>query len=204
MSEMSRAQKIALGLAALAAVVIAGAAWREQDLAYRASEILSLGRYDSHDADIAMVARRHGVDPLLVKAVIWQESRFDGRKLGTRGERGLMQVTEPAAQDWVRAKGIETFVPEDLLDEKTNLEVGTWYLSEALKHWSAQEEPVPFALGEYNAGRSRVRRWSGGSQMSPEELSEAMDIASTRAYIAAVRKRYDYYKQRGDRLDAPD
>ncbi len=176
----------------------------ESDPAYRLSEWLSFGRHDAYNEAIAGSAARHGVDPLLVKAVIWQESRFHDGKLGAHGERGLMQVTEPAAQDWVAAEEIETFVPEDLLDAKTNIEVGTWYLGNALKHWAAQADPLPFALGEYNAGRSRVKRWAGGAQISAEELSRAMDIASTRAYIAAVRQRYDYYKARGDLVTAPE
>ena len=114
-----------------------------------------------------------------------------------------MQVTEPAAADWVQATGVETFVPGDLLDPKTNIEVGTWYLGRALRHWSGQQDPLPFALGEYNAGRSRVKRWSGGEQVSADELDAAMDIPGTRAYIAAVRARYDYYRQRGDRVEGP-
>jgi soluble lytic murein transglycosylase len=175
----------------------------EKDPVYRAAEIAGFGRYSRYDETIGYVSTRHGVDPLLVKAVIWQESRFHPHKLGGHGERGLMQVTEPAAQDWVKANGVETFVPEDLLDAKTNIEVGTWYLAQALKHWAAQEDPLPFALGEYNAGRSRVRRWSGGAQITADELNAAMDIASTRAYVAAVRERYDYYKSRGDSLASP-
>ncbi len=174
-----------------------------KDPIYRASELLGFGRYSRYDSMIASVAATQGVDPLLVKSVIWQESRFHPHKLGGHGERGLMQVTEPAAQDWVNALGVETFVPEDLLDPKTNIKVGTWYLAQALKHWSGQEDPLPFALGEYNAGRSRVKRWSGGAQMTADELNAAMDIVSTRAYVAAVRQRYEYYKSRGDSLSAP-
>ena len=181
-------------LAAAAAVFLL----TEKDPVYRLSEWAGLGRFEAYDDAIASAARRHGVDPLLVKAVIWQESRFHPEKVGGHGERGLMQVTEPAAQDWVKAEGIETFVPEDLFDPKTNIEVGTWYLGRALRHWSSQADPLPFALGEYNAGRSRVQRWSRGAQMSAEELKRAMDIASTRAYVAAVRNRYEYYGQRGD------
>lgn len=192
----------------LIALVLASAAGLfvlvEKDPAYRILEIASFGRYDAYDEEIAMVAKRLGVDPLLVKAVIWQESRFQPDKSGGHGERGLMQVTEPAAQDWVNAEGIETFVPGDLFDPKTNIEVGTWYLSRALRHWAAQEDPLPFALGEYNAGRSRVNRWSRGEMISAEELRQAMDIASTRAYVAAVRKRYDYYRERGDVIKSPD
>ena len=193
-----------LGLLGLLLAVGAGVfVLRETDPAYRLAEVLSFGRHDAYNDEIASAAGRHGVDPLLVKAVIWQESRFHAGKLGGHGERGLMQVTEPAAQDWVKAEGIETFVPTDLLDPKTNIEAGTWYLGRALKHWSAQEDPLPFALGEYNAGRSRVNRWSRGEQISAEELREAMDIASTRAYVAAVRARYNYYRQRADRVETP-
>lgn len=192
----------------LIALVLASAAGLfvlvEKDPAYRILEIASFGRYDAYDEEIAMVAKRLGVDPLLVKAVIWQESRFQPDKSGGHGERGLMQVTEPAAQDWVNAEGIETFVPGDLFDPKTNIEVGTWYLSRALRHWAAQEDPLPFALGEYNAGRSRVNRWSRGEMITAEELRQAMDIASTRAYVAAVRKRYEYYRERGDVIKSPD
>ena len=197
------ARRIILVLGTIAVLLAAGAAvflLTEKDPAYRLGEVAGLGRFGAYDDAIASAARRHGVDPLLVKAVIWQESRFHPEKIGGHGERGLMQVTEPAAQDWVQAEGIETFVPQDLLDPKTNIEIGTWYLGRALRHWSSQEDPLPFALGEYNAGRSRVQRWSRGEQISAEELKHAMDIASTRAYVASVRQRYDYYRDRGDQL----
>ena len=191
----------------IAAVFLAGVAGlfvlTQKDPAYRLAELISFGRHGAYDETIAVAAERHGVDPLLVKAVIWQESRFSPDKLGGHGERGLMQVTEPAAQDWVKAESIETFVPEDLLDPKTNIEVGTWYLGRALRHWSGQEDPLPFALGEYNAGRSRVQRWSRGEQISADDLREAMDIPSTRAYVGAVRARYDYYRERGDEIRVP-
>jgi soluble lytic murein transglycosylase len=189
----------ALALAATAAFLVL----TDEDPAYRLASWLSFGRNETYDEMIAVAAARHGVDPLLVKAVIWQESRFHADKLGGHGERGLMQVTEPAAADWVRATGVETFVPADLLDPKTNIEVGTWYLGRALRHWSGQEDPLPFALGEYNAGRSRVKRWSGGELMTAEALDRAMDIPSTRSYINAVRGRYEYYQSRGDKVSLP-
>lgn len=178
-----------VAIVAVAAIVLA-----DPDPAYRLGELASFGRYDAYNDAISAVAARNDLDPSLVKAVVWQESRFVADKPGAHGERGLMQVTEPAARDWVEALGVETFVPEDLLDPKTNLEVGTWYLAQALRHWSSQADALPFALGEYNAGRSRVKRWSGGAQMSAEELTAAMDIPSTRAYVTAVRDRYEYYK----------
>lgn len=194
---VSRRILVALALTVLAlAALAAGALLSSGDPAYRLGELAALGRYDAYDNEITAVAARHGIDPLLLKSIIWQESRFQPDKLGAHGERGLMQVTEPAAQDWVAAENIETFAPADLLDPKTNIEVGAWYLAQALRHWSTQEDPLPFALGEYNAGRSRVKRWAGGAQMSSDELSRAMDITSTRAYVASVRNRYEYYRTR--------
>ena len=201
---MARRVVLILGILALLLATAGGIfLLLEKDPAYRLSEVFSFGRHSAYDDAIVSAAKRNGVDPLLVKAVIWQESRFYPEKIGGHGERGLMQVTEPASQDWVKAEGIETFVPEDLLDAKTNIEVGTWYLGRALRHWASQADPLPFALGEYNAGRSRVQRWSRGEQMSAEELKRAMDIASTRAYVAAVRQRYEYYRERGDKLTTP-
>lgn len=191
-------------VAVLCMALAAGAFFAfESDPSYRAAELAALGRYNAYDTEIAQAAARQGVDPLLVKAIIWRESRFQPGKSGAAGERGLMQVTEPAAQDWAKASGVTAFSPSDLFDPKTNIEVGTWYLAKALRHWSSQEDPLPFALGEYNAGRSRVKRWSGGAQISADELSKAMDIASTRSYIAAVRNRYDYYLRRSDKLPKP-
>lgn len=183
-----------VGLIIVAMAALALFALLAKDAPYTLSSWLSFGRYDAYDSEIAVSSARNNVDPLLVKAVVWQESRFRSDMLGGSGERGLMQITEAAARDWAEAKGVETFVPADLLDPKTNVEVGSWYLGQALQHWSGQEDPLPFALGEYNAGRSRVKKWSGGTKISADELERAMDIPSTKAYVAAVRKRYEYYK----------
>ena len=111
-----------------------------------------------------------------------------------------MQVMPAAANDWVKAKKIETFVPTDLFDPKTNIDAGTWYLKQALQHWSSKNDPLTFALTEYNAGRSRVERWIAssnmGSQATASDLRGAMDIESTRHYVDAIIARYKFYQQR--------
>jgi len=160
-------------------------------------------RYRQFDPQIRAAAERYGVDPALIKAVIWRESRFHPDMLGTRGERGLMQITEGAAQDWARAEKIETFVVTDLLDPKTNIEAGAWYLSKALRHWSEKDDPVPFALAEYNAGRTRVKRWEkdsgrAGGGFGADDLREAMDFPATKAYIKSIQDRYLDFRQRGE------
>ena len=173
-----------------------------EDPNYLLRETTFAWRYKKYDDLIRQAATRYGVAPELIKAVIWRESQFQPNKVGAQGERGLMQITENAAIDWARAEKIQTFVSTDLFDPKVNIEAGTWYLNRALTHWSAKDNPLPFALAEYNAGRSRVRRWVQDSGMGDTagagDLQAAMDFPTTKSYIATIIARYDFYKRRGE------
>ena len=192
-------------LIVVAAAAVAAASlvlWLSPDPWYHAQEVLGGGRYRSYDTMIREVAAEHGVDPLLIKAIVWRESTFHPDKVGTSGERGLMQVTEGAASDWARVEKVETFVPTDLFDPRTNLQVGTWYFARAWERWKAKDDPLPFALAEYNAGRSRVDRWIASTNMgdkaTAEDLLGAMDFPSTRRYVEDISARYRIYRQRAE------
>jgi soluble lytic murein transglycosylase len=194
---------VALAFAAVLGAAAVGIFWATaDDPEYRAQEIVFSARFGRYDALITQAARRYGVPPELIKAVIWRESRFQPDKTGQHGERGLMQITEGAASDWARAEKIETFVPTDLFDPKVNIEAGAWYLKKALEHWGDKDDPVPFALAEYNAGRTRVKRWvvdSGrGETAGAVDLQTAMDFPGTKSYIAAIVARYEFYARRGE------
>src|SRR6476660_5460361 len=102
------------------------------DPIYALLEWISPARFQQHDALIRSVAAEHHLDPMLVKAVVWRESRFDAQKFGSAGERGLMQVTGKAAQEWAQQTKVENFRAEELFDPKTNLDAGTWYLRRAI------------------------------------------------------------------------
>ena len=54
-------------------------------------------REDSQDVPILAAARKYGVEPALVKAVVWRESWFNPRAKGRHEERGLMQIRDAAA-----------------------------------------------------------------------------------------------------------
>ncbi len=187
---------VLLGACAAAALML----WLSADPWYDAHEWLGGSRYFRYDAMIREVAKKRGVDPMLIKAIVWRESAFHSEKVGTSGERGLMQVGEAAARDWAKVAKSETFMPSDLFDPKTNLEVGAWYFSRALERWKGKESPLPFALAEYNAGKSRVDRWIGttnmGEHATAEDLREAIDIRSTRRYIEDIEARYRFYQER--------
>ena len=172
--------------------------WTSPDRGYTLHAWLAAGRYSAYDEMISDAAHKRGLDPLLVKAMVWRESAFDPSKIGMSGERGLMQVGEAAARDWAKAEKIETFVPTDLFDARTNLEVGTWYFKKALERWKEKENPVPFALAEYNAGHARVERWSAtterGDDGGVENLLRAIDFPTTRKYIEDITARQRFYQ----------
>ena len=194
-----------IGLAAALAAVTACAVVlvTSPDPHYTAEEWLSLGRFDHYDPLIRDAARKHNVDPLLVKAVVWRESDFHPDKVGTSGERGLMQVGEAAAADWARINKVQTFTSTDLFSPGTNLEVGTWYLARALQRWSSKDDPIPFALAEYNAGKRRVDRWiersKQGDAATSDDLWMHMDFPTTRAYIETITRRRSYYEKVGEK-----
>ncbi|MDB6174796.1 MAG: mltE [Chthoniobacteraceae bacterium] len=186
------------GLAAGAAATLL--LWLSPDPMYEAKEWIGGKRYWSYDDAIRHFAKKRRLDPMLVKAIVWRESAFYPDKVGTSGERGLMQVGEGAATDWAKAEKAETFVPADLFDAKTNLEVGTWYFAKALERWKSKEDPIPFALAEYNAGRSRVDRWIASTNMgekaTADDLMAALDFPTTRRYIEDITARYRFYQDR--------
>ena len=170
------------------------------DPIYTFYEWMSPARFKQYDGLIRSVALEHRLDPMLVKAVVWRESRFDPKKNGSAGERGLMQVSEKAAREWARENKIDNFHVEKLFDPKTNLEAGTWYLRRAFEHWETQSDPLPFALAEYNAGASRAQRWSGGNgaaAIAPGTFLKRIDFPGTRKYVDSVIARYAFYQQRG-------
>jgi soluble lytic murein transglycosylase len=187
---------LAVVLAALVALgVVLGTA---PDPAYRLQSWLAGSRYTRYDGLIGDLAHKRGVDPLLIKAIAWRESAFQADKVGTSGERGLMQVGEAAARDWAKAMKIDTFEPTDLFDPKTNIDAGSWYFKKALDRWKQKADPIPFALAEYNAGHGRMERWitetGRGDEATSEDLLKAIDFPTTRKYIVDIIARYHFYQ----------
>lgn len=192
--------KLIICLLLAAAAGIAAVAWRSGDPFYTIYEWVSPARFAQYDQLIRAVAAPNELDPMLVKAVVWRESRFDPKKFGAAGERGLMQVSEIAAQEWATDKKIDNFHMEELFDPKTNLEAGSWYLRRAMLHWQKQKDPTPFALAEYNAGASRAQRWAGGDgkqRISARDFQRNIDFPGTKKYVESIIERYRFYQRRG-------
>ena len=145
-----------------------------------------------HDEAIAAAAKKHGLDPDLVRALIYQESRFKANKRGKKGEIGLMQVLPSgAAAEWARVNKRSRPSAGALFNVELNLEIGCWYLARAMRRWKGYRHGTELALAEYNAGTSRAREWAPkkpGGEVLPQ-----VKIASTKKYITEIMKRYRAY-----------
>ncbi len=157
----------------------------------------SYRREHRYDDLFRAAARQYGLPPALVKAVAWQESRFDPEARGNAGELGLMQVTEDAAMEWAASAKVSGFAHSTLVDPRTNTLAGAYYLSKVMRRYTNVDNALPYALADYNAGRGNVLRWISSTPAATTNSAAfvaAVGFPSTRAYIGAVSQRYDHYR----------
>jgi soluble lytic murein transglycosylase len=127
-------------------------------------------------------ARTFDVDPALIAAVIYAESRFEPDAVSEAGAIGLMQLL-PETGKWIAATGGERFRVRDLYNPKVNVRYGSFYLDRLLDKY----EDVRFALAAYHAGQGNADRWLAGSG--------EIGFPDTRAYVTNVLEFRDIYRQ---------
>ena len=151
-----------------------------------------------HEDIIRQQAADKDLDPALIAAVIYQESKFRDRT-SPAGAKGLMQILPNTARFIARKSGGTRFELRDLATPQINIAYGSWYLRYLLRRYEGSET---LAVAAYNAGARNVDRWvrrAGG----PRSFDAAHDIpfAETRGYVAAVfERRHDYRKSYGREL----
>jgi len=181
--------RILLALAAVAVLVTASGAgfmgWHYWQKRVRST---------AYDSLICQTAWRHGVAPSLVKAVIWQESRFHAHSVGRAKEMGLMQITEGAVIDWRQAFGRPMPSRVMCFDPSLNIEIGTWYLARAMRNWRQYRSADILALTEYNAGRTRARDAAPPNPQTEVTIA-AVRVPSTRGYIVQVRRKWHDFER---------
>ena len=100
-------------------------------------------------------ARNYRLDPALLAAVIYQESKFDANARSDRGAIGLMQLLPGTAKGIAARTGGSRFRVSDLYDPELNVRYGSWYLRHLLDKYGAERT----ALAAYNAGQTNVDGW---------------------------------------------
>jgi soluble lytic murein transglycosylase len=128
-----------------------------------------------------------GIDPLLLLALVREESRYDPAVTSPAGAVGLAQLLPSTAQAMTNDR---TMTVSRLKDAATNLLLGARYLRLQLDRFSGDPR---FALAAYNAGPGAARRWVD-LDADPDHLLEKIPYAETRAYVQRVLGSYGVYR----------
>ncbi len=120
------------------------------------------------DSFIVESGKRNSVDPLLLYAIMHQESTFKRSAISPKGARGLMQLMPGTA---IR------FGVRNIFEPRQNIEGGARYMRFLLDQFDGD---VPLALAGYNAGEGAVMKY--GNNIPP--------YAETREYVRRITRRY--------------
>lgn len=139
---------------------------------------------DQWDAYIQASAQRNGLDPNLVKAVIYQESRGNPKAQSGKNARGLMQLIPGTFASFKKHLsdlfGAER--AENAFDPEVNIEAGCTYLAQMKAKFGSDK----LALAAYNAGPGNVQKYGGVPPFS-----------ETQKYVATISERYQSESQNG-------
>ena len=126
-------------------------------------------------------ARNYDLEPHLLAAVIYQESKFEADAVSSSGAVGLMQLLPATAQGIADRTGGSGWHERDLLDPELNIRYGSWYLRHLLDKYEDEE----LALAAYNAGQANVDQWRG--------RGVGIQFAETRHYVERVQELKEIY-----------
>src|SRR5271166_2520437 len=140
-------------------------------------------------------AEKH-LDPALIAAVIYAETKFDPRP-SSAGAQGLMQILPETAYYLAHLSGGTTFTAGDLASPRINVAYGSYYLRYLLDHYDGNEM---LAVAAYNGGLTNVDQWlararAQGTQLSPETIP----FPETREYVQRVLSAQAAYRAKYSR-----
>ena len=137
-------------------------------------------------------AERTHVSPLLLAALIRQESFFDPRAGSSAGALGLTQVIPSTAQEIAADLGLEAeFSDQDLLRPAISILFGAHYFSEQLEAFDGRLAP---ALAAYNGGPGNASRWLEAAAEDEDLFLEEISFDQTRAYVKLVTENLVAYQ----------
>ena len=181
----TRSRSLRYGLAALVAGLAVGAGVVLVSPIENAIKEITLPL--RHEDIIRQQAREKNLDPALIAAVIYRESKFRDQT-SKAGAEGLMQILPDTAKFVARKTGGTGFVDSDLGNPQINISYGCWYLRYLLDLYHGNEIA---AVAAYNAGHERVDSW-GGSRLGLEDIR----FPETRQYTRDVLDKRDEYAKR--------
>jgi soluble lytic murein transglycosylase len=136
-------------------------------------------------------AKANGLDPVLVAALIRQESSFEPTAVSPAGAVGLMQVMPDVGRQLARGAGFPVWDVNLLEQPDVNIQLGTRHLAELMRGYTE----VGHALAAYNAGQSRVKRWRTKRGADDVEVFvERIPYVETRDYVRIIERNEALYR----------
>jgi soluble lytic murein transglycosylase len=164
------------------------------DPAQRLQVPLAIERYAypvAFPAEVRAAAAAEGVPPLLLLALIRQESAFNPFAGSSAGAMGLTQIVRPTGEQIAAA--LHERWPADLFDAATSLRYGAHYFATQLKRFDGD---VLAALAAYNGGPENADRWRGIQRIpGADGYVYAIEFSETRGYIERVIENYAAYRR---------
>jgi len=140
---------------------------------------------------VTQEAAQYGFDPLLMIALLRQESLFDTNATSSADARGLSQVMPATGQYIAGTLGMNEFRVSDLNRPYISVKFGVYYLAEQLKRFNGN---AAAALAAYNAGPGRVLDWYKLAGGEIDLFVTAITIEETRTYIERIYGHYAMYR----------
>ena len=137
-------------------------------------------------------AEEWGIDPILMAAIIRQESAFKADIVSRAGAIGLMQVMPPTGAQLARRHGPDPFTDESLTRPEVNLHLGAAFFVDMSRRY---DDDLPLVLSAYNAGPTRATAWRRFPEASdPLRFTERIPFEETRGYVKSVRRNVGLYR----------
>ena len=132
---------------------------------------------------IRQQAAEKRLDPALIAAVIYAETKFDART-SSAGAEGLMQILPATAEFLAHRSGATTFRVADLASPQVNITYGSYYLRYLLDSFGGNKM---LALAAYNGGQTNVDQWIANARAHGHALTvNEIPFPETRAYVEKV------------------
>jgi soluble lytic murein transglycosylase len=145
-----------------------------------------------HEDIIVQQAHEKGLDPALVAAVIYAETKFDART-SSAGAEGLMQILPATAEFLARRSGATTFTVADLSSPQVNIAYGCYYLRYLIDSYGGNKM---LAIAAYNGGETNVDSWVARARSHGHALTiDEIPFPQTRAYVAKVLSAQRRYRR---------
>jgi soluble lytic murein transglycosylase len=136
-----------------------------------------------YEAIVRGHSRNYRLDPALLAAVIYQESKFRAHARSSSGAVGLMQLLPSTAEGIAIHTGGTKFRVSDLDNPEINVRYGSWYLRHLLDKYGDERT----ALAAYNAGQENVDRWRAEGK--------GIEFGETRHYVKRVEHLKTLYRR---------